>query len=184
GVVAQNYPLFEHLRVIDNLILGGKVSNLSKAEAKEKALDLLNRFHLFERASFWPSQLSGGQRQRVAILQQLMVERYFLIMDEPFSGLDPNAISAVLGFIDEVANSHELNTIIVISHDIRSVMIAAEKIYIMGRDFDSSGNITRGAHIIEEVDLLEAGIAWKDNPKELPEFSSLMNRIEDTFKRI
>ncbi|MCP4113569.1 MAG: ABC transporter ATP-binding protein [Desulfobacteraceae bacterium] len=184
GVVAQHYPLFEHLTVLENLVLAAKVSRVSVKKAKNKAYDLLNRFELHERADFWPSQLSGGQRQRVAILQQLMVERFFLIMDEPFSGLDPNAVNAVIKFVNEVAHSHELNTIIIISHDIRSVVTIADRIHILGRDFDKTGNIVRGAHITEEIDLLELGIAWKDNIKELPEFNSLVNEIEDKFTRI
>ncbi|MDH4128552.1 MAG: ATP-binding cassette domain-containing protein [Spirochaetota bacterium] len=184
GVVAQNYPLFEHLSVLDNLILAGTASKLAKKESKEKAVELLNRFGLEERASFWPAQLSGGQRQRIAILQQLMVERYFLIMDEPFSGLDPKAITILLDFISEVANTNELNTIIIISHDIRSVVISADRIYILGRQYDSKGNLIRSAHITEEIDLLEMGLAWQDKIKELPRFNSLVNEIEEKFMRI
>ncbi len=88
GVVWQEYSLFNHLTVLGNLIVGGRVSGISSKEARDKALDLLNRFDMSERHNFWPSQLSGGQRQRVAILQQIMVNRLFLVMDEPFSGLD------------------------------------------------------------------------------------------------
>ncbi len=184
GVVAQNYPLFEHLSVVNNLVLAGGVSKLSKSEAKEKALGLLQRFGLHDRRNYWPSQLSGGQRQRISILQQLMIERFFLIMDEPFSGLDPSAIKEITVFINEVAHSHELNTILIISHDIRSVVTIADEIFILGREFNQKGELVRSAHIIEKVDLLDLDLAWQEGIRQLPEFSSLVNELEDKFSRI
>lgn len=184
GVVAQHYPLFDHLTVLDNLILGAISSHLLRKEARDHAYELLNRFDLYDRANFWPAQLSGGQRQRVSILQQLMVKRFFMIMDEPFSGLDPNAIGRMLSFIEEIAHSHELNTIIIVSHDIRSVLSIADRIYILGRKFDETGNIVRGAHIIEEIDLLKIGLAWQPGIKKLPQFISLVNEIEDKYAGI
>ncbi len=184
GVVAQNYPLFEHLSVVNNLVLAGGVSKLSRSEAKEKALGLLQRFGLHDRRNYWPSQLSGGQRQRISILQQLMVERFFLIMDEPFSGLDPSAIKEITVFINEVAHSHELNTILIISHDIRSVVTIADEIFILGRKLDQKGDLVRSAHIVETVNLLDLGLAWQDGIRQLPEFNSLVNQLEDKFSRI
>ena len=184
GVVAQHYPLFEHLTVEDNLIIAGKGSGISSKEAKDKAHDMLTRFGLYERKGFWPSQLSGGQRQRVAILQQVIGNRLFLIMDEPFSGLDPRALHDVVDLIKELAGAHELNTILVISHDIRAVMRIAEKIHILGREFDDQGNMVRGAHFVEHINLLEKHIAWENNIRELPQFNHLVNEIEDKFEKI
>ncbi|MBI2569823.1 MAG: ABC transporter ATP-binding protein [Candidatus Schekmanbacteria bacterium] len=182
GVVAQHYPLFAHLTVLQNLSLAGRASGMAGRLARQQAMELLGRFRLDDRARFWPSQLSGGQRQRVAILQQLMVNRFFLVMDEPFSGLDPNAIGAVTDFVREVSNAHELNTLLIISHDIRSVVAICDRVHLLGRAFDESGRRQRAAHVVRELDLLASGIAWSDNPKALPVFHELVNDIEATFK--
>ena len=89
GVVAQNYPLFEDRSVMDNLLLGGRQGGLSRSDAQKKAMEILERFGLSHRANVYPMQLSGGQRQRAAIAQQLLCSSHLLILDEPFSGLDP-----------------------------------------------------------------------------------------------
>jgi len=184
GIIAQDYPLFAHLTVIKNLVLAGKQAGLNSKEASEKAREMLQLFGLLEREKYWPSQLSGGQRQRVAMLQQVMVGRPFLLMDEPFSGLDPSAINDVITLIRELAGSDELNTMVIITHDIRSAVRISEKIHLLGRKLDKEGNKIRGAHFVENIDLLEMGIAWKDNIKELPDFNSLVNKIEDKFEII
>lgn len=184
GVVAQNYPLFEHLTVMENLTLAGRRASASAKEAGEKATALLERFRMADRAHFWPSQLSGGQRQRIAILQQVIVGRLFLIMDEPFSGLDPKALHGVLDLIRELATSHELNTILIITHDIRSAVRIGERLHIMGREFDAAGQLVRGAHIVDSIDLLAMGVAWSPNIRQLPQFNEIVNDIEDRFERI
>src|SRR4051812_45883414 len=92
GVVAQNYPLFTHRKVIGNLVVAGRRAGLSSAQATARARELLRQFGLEEHENKYPVQLSGGQRQRVSIAQQFMCSEYFLLMDEPFSGLDLNAV--------------------------------------------------------------------------------------------
>src|SRR5205814_714626 len=84
GVVFQRYPLFEDLTVLDTLVVPARNSGMSKAEAKKKALRYLDEFNLVRQGLAWPVQLSGGQRQRVAILQQLMRDRHFIILNESF----------------------------------------------------------------------------------------------------
>src|SRR5438552_12784411 len=84
GVVFQKYPLFEDLNVLQNLIEPAvRVGKMSPAEAKDRALQYLDKFDLLGQGLSWPAQLSGGQRQRVAILQQLMTNKHFIILDEP-----------------------------------------------------------------------------------------------------
>src|SRR5262249_55242809 len=92
GVVFQDYPLLRHRTVEDNLEIAGKIGGLDADDARKRTRELLKTFGLTERASFYPAQLSGGQRQRAAIAQQLVVPRQLLLMDEPFSGLDPAAL--------------------------------------------------------------------------------------------
>src|SRR5205814_292625 len=118
----QNYPLLRHRTVLSNLELAGAANGMARGDARKRALELLERFCLAERARFYPAQISGGQRQRVAIAQQLMHPKHLLLMDEPFSGLDPAALEQVMHLVVEVANMDELNTILIVTHDIRAAM--------------------------------------------------------------
>src|SRR5258708_3206653 len=88
GVVAQDFPLFAHRTVRGNLEVAGRQAGLSGEKAAAKAHSFLERFQLLDHAHRYPSQLSGGERQRVAIAQQFMCSEHFLLLDEPFSGLD------------------------------------------------------------------------------------------------
>ena len=89
GVVDQHYPLLAHRRVLENLRVATRRAGLSRHDGRTRAQALLERFELQDLADRWPAELSGGQRQRIAILQQLDCGHTYLLMDEPFSGLDP-----------------------------------------------------------------------------------------------
>ncbi|MDO8463357.1 MAG: ATP-binding cassette domain-containing protein [bacterium] len=164
GVVFQHYPLFERRRVLSNLVVAGRRAGNTRAEATQRAYHYLERFHMADRAMFYPAQLSGGQRQRVAIAQQLMCSEHFIVMDEPFSGLDPIQVQTVVDLIFEVAGMHELNTVIVVSHDVDATVLAADTIWFMGRDRDEHGAIIPGARIQEVIDLVPLGLAWWQSP--------------------
>ncbi len=181
GVVAQHYPLFPHRTVLGNLVVAGSRAGLSRAAAKEKAAGLLRGFGLEDRAKVYPSQLSGGQRQRVAIAQQFMCSEHFLLLDEPFSGLDPIAVDRVSKLLNDVACMHELNTIIVVTHDIAAALEVADTIWLMGRDRDEQGNIIPGARIQESYNLIERGLAWRDGIATTPEFVATLREIRARF---
>ncbi len=181
GVVAQNYPLFAHRSVLGNLLVAGRQAGLSTDAARSKARAFLKRFGLEDRAGLNPSQLSGGQRQRVAIAQQFMCSEHFLLMDEPFSGLDPIAVGHVSELIVEVANLHELNTIIVVTHDISAAIEVADTLWLMGRDRDESGRIVPGARIQGTYDLVERGLAWRKGIATEPAFMELQREIVARF---
>jgi NitT/TauT family transport system ATP-binding protein len=181
GVVAQSYPLFPHRTVIGNLLVAGRQAGLSSEAAREKAESFLTRFRLQDRGKLYPSQLSGGQRQRVAIAQQAMCSEHFLLMDEPFSGLDPIAVDQVAELIGEVANLHELNTIIVVTHDIAAAMEVSDTLWLMGRDRSENGQIIPGARIQETYNLVERGLAWRKGINTTPEFMELMREILARF---
>src|SRR5262249_5311346 len=125
GVVAQNYPLFEHRTVAGNLELAARSAGLSRKDASEKAASYLKQFNLENHADSYPCQLSGGQRQRVAIAQQFLCSERLVLMDEPFSGLDLIAVDKVSRLICEVANSDELNTVIIVTHDVAAAVTVA-----------------------------------------------------------
>jgi NitT/TauT family transport system ATP-binding protein len=181
GVVAQSYPLFAHRTVLGNLIVAGRQAGLPSKEAREKALGFLKRFDIADKARSYPPQLSGGQRQRVAIAQQFMCSEHLLLLDEPFSGLDPLALDHVIGLLNEVACMSELNTIIVVTHDIAAALEVADTIWLLGRDRDKDGNVIPGARIQESYNLIDRGLAWRDGIAATPEFVATMREIRARF---
>lgn len=181
GVVAQRYTLFQHRTVLSNLLVAGAQGGLSRKDARAKAMSFLERFHLHTHAHRYPPQLSGGQQQRVAIAQQFMCSEHFLLMDEPFSGLDPLAVDRVAELIAEVASLHELNTIIVVTHDIAAAMEVSDTLWLMGRDRDEKGNVVPGARIQETYDLIERGLAWRKGVNTTREFMDLLREILERF---
>lgn len=184
GVIQQNYPLFEHRTIYGNLDISAMVKYKDKKERGDRINDILHRFDLDKRKDFYPIQLSGGQRQRAAIAQQILCSNNFLLMDEPFSGLDPIMISKVSNLIVEVANMHELNTIIIVSHDILSTTAISDTLWVMGRDRNENGEVIPGAKIKYEYDLIQKGLAWRPNIESVPEFNSLCNELRGLFPNL
>lgn len=171
GVVFQRYPLFDDRTVLQNLMEPAQNGGLSKQAAKEKALQYLEEFNLSEQAKSYPLQLSGGQRQRVAISQQLIQDRHYIILDEPFSGLDPNNTLNVINLITRVANQHTKNTFIIVTHDITSALIVSDHIYLIGRTKNEGGRI------VKEYDLIKEDLAYRPNIEDLPRFAELRKEI-------
>jgi NitT/TauT family transport system ATP-binding protein len=181
GVVFQHYPLFEHRKVLANLMIGARRAGKSRAAAQAQARELLERFGLAERAEAWPRELSGGQRQRVAILQQLMCGHTYLLMDEPFSGLDPISKQAACKLITEVSLLDERNTLIIVTHDIREAVKISDTVWLLGRERTPSGEPVPGSRIVEAYDLMERGLAWRPGIERTPEFAAFVRELEDRF---
>ena len=184
GVVFQNYPLLKHRTVLSNLETAAVANGIAGGAAKAQALNLLGRFGLAHRADYYPAQLSGGQRQRVAIAQQMMRKTSLLLMDEPFSGLDPAALEDVMKLLVEVANMDELNTVIVVTHDVRSAMIVSDTLLMLGRDRTPDGKLIPGARIQKTVDLVALGLAWREDVQHDPRFSPLERELKAEFRRL
>lgn len=116
GMVFQQFNLFPHMTVLRNMTIGPmKLLGKSKTEAEEKALTLLNRVGLGDRADAYPSQLSGGQKQRVAIVRALCMDPEVMLFDEPTSALDPEMVGEVLEVMKELAQ--EGMTMVVVTHE-------------------------------------------------------------------
>ena len=116
GMVFQHFNLFPHKTILENMILSPvKVLKTPRAEATERALALLKRVGLEDRAGAYPIQLSGGQKQRVAIVRALMMEPEVMLFDEPTSALDPEMVGEVLEVMKELAN--EGMTMVVVTHE-------------------------------------------------------------------
>ena len=116
GMVFQQFNLFAHLSVRENITLAPvKLKIMTPAEAEEKAMQLLNRIGLAEKADAYPSQLSGGQQQRIAIVRALAMNPDVMLFDEPTSALDPEMVGEVLDLMIQLAE--EGMTLVVVTHE-------------------------------------------------------------------
>ena len=116
GMVFQHFNLFPHMTILQNMTLAPmQLLKKSRAEAEEKAMALLERVGLADRANAYPSQLSGGQKQRIAIVRALCMEPEVMLFDEPTSALDPEMVGEVLDVMKELA--HEGMTMVVVTHE-------------------------------------------------------------------
>ena len=136
GMVFQHFYLFPHLTIMDNLTLAPvKQKLMSEADAKKKAVELLKRVGLEEKAENYPAQLSGGQKQRVAIVRSLMMDPKAILFDEPTSALDPEMVGEVLDTMKELAKQGM--TMVVVTHEMGFAREVADRVIFM-----SDGYIT------------------------------------------
>jgi len=130
GMVFQSFNLFSHLTVLDNLMLAQRVvRKRPSAEARQTALDLLNKVGIPDKADVKPAQLSGGQQQRVAIARALAMNPKVMLFDEPTSALDPEMIKEVLEVM--LALAAEGMTMAVVSHEMGFTRAAAKRVIFM-----------------------------------------------------
>ena len=130
GMVFQHFNLFPHMTILKNMTLAPRqLLKKSKAEAEEKAMTLLKRVGLADRAGAYPSQLSGGQKQRIAIVRALCMEPQVMLFDEPTSALDPEMVGEVLDVMKELA--HEGMTMVVVTHEMGFAREVADRVIFM-----------------------------------------------------
>ena len=130
GMVFQSFNLFAHKTVLQNVMLGPvKVRKVPRQRARERAMELLTRVGIAEKAGSFPAELSGGQQQRAAIARALAMDPKVMLFDEPTSALDPEMIKEVLDVMLELA--HEGTTMIVVSHEMGFARSAARKVAFM-----------------------------------------------------
>ena len=130
GMVFQHFNLFPHMTVLKNLTLGPtELLKKSQAEADKKAMQLLERVGLADRADAYPSQLSGGQKQRIAIVRALCMEPDVMLFDEPTSALDPEMVGEVLDVMKELAQ--EGMTMVVVTHEMGFAREVADRVLFM-----------------------------------------------------
>ena len=177
GVVFQNYPLLKHRTIWSNLKLAA-----SRHGVNDEHIDkLLTRFNLMDKKKQYPHELSGGQRQRIAIIQQMLCNTHFILMDEPFSGLDVKMKHEVCRFIQEVAEVDELNTTIFTTHDIETACMIADTVWVMGYDKDQNGQNIPGARVVQTFNLIERGLAWNPQALSHPNFIPTVREIMALF---
>ncbi len=130
GMVFQSFNLFPHMTVLKNITVAPiKVGGLSEKEAEKKALELLERVGLSEKAEAYPRELSGGQQQRVAIARALAMNPRYMLFDEPTSALDPEMVGEVLEVMKGLA--HSGMTLIVVTHEMGFASEVADRVMFM-----------------------------------------------------
>ena len=130
GMVFQHFNLFPHLSIMQNITLAPvKLKKMTKEQADKKAMELLKRVGLEEKANAYPSQLSGGQKQRIAIVRALAMNPDVMLFDEPTSALDPEMVGEVLDVMKELAN--EGMTMVVVTHEMGFAREVADRVLFM-----------------------------------------------------
>lgn len=130
GMVFQSFNLFAHKTILENVTLGPmKVRRVSKKEAQERAMELLERVGVANQAHKYPAQLSGGQQQRVAIARSLAMEPKVMMFDEPTSALDPEMINEVLDVMTTLAKDGM--TMVVVTHEMGFARKAGDRVIFM-----------------------------------------------------
>ena len=157
GMVFQHFNLFPHMTILENMMLAPmKVKGVSRADAEKKALELLDRVGLKDRADAYPIQLSGGQKQRVAIARALCMKPDIMLFDEPTSALDPEMVGEVLAVMKQLAADGM--TMVIVTHEIGFAREVADRVIFMD-----------GGYIVEEGTPQEVIL----NPKEARTISFL-----------
>ncbi|SDI73740.1 amino acid ABC transporter ATP-binding protein [Alteribacillus bidgolensis] len=130
GMVFQHFNLFPHLTVVENIILAPlKVKKITKTEAEETALPLLDKVGLKDKAHVYPNSLSGGQKQRVAIARALAMNPKVMLFDEPTSALDPELVGDVLAVMKDLAE--EGMTMVVVTHEMGFAKEAGDRVFFI-----------------------------------------------------
>ena len=161
GFVDQKYTLFRNKTVYQALIFASRLRNTTKAEKHEEIMSYLKDWGLEKQKDQYPCELSGGQRQRTAIIEQIFSSGHYMVLDEPFSGLDVGNIEDVKNAFNLIKSTHEYNTIIYSTHDIELAVELADSIYVIGYP-TADGVTAEYGTIVKHFDMKELNLAWKD----------------------
>lgn len=176
GVIFQNYYLFEWRSVYQSLLLAAKQNKSLKGKEKDAIEEYAAHFELKDHLLLYPQQLSGGQRQRASIIQQLLKGSDFLLLDEPFSGLDVCVLDKVVELLIDVSLSDELKTLIIVSHDIITTVAISDTVFILGTEPGKQGSTIK-----KEIDLIERDLTWKEDIKKEKAFLDTVEEIKSVL---
>ncbi len=160
GFVDQKYTLFRNKTILQALKFALRTSNLSEAEKQSKIETYIKEWGLEKVKNQYPNELSGGQRQRTAVIEQIFSSGNYMIMDEPFSGLDVGNVEDVKRSIHKIGEDHTLNTVIFSTHDIELAVSLADSIYVIGYP-TINGKLENYGTIVGHFDLKAMHIAWQ-----------------------
>jgi ABC-type nitrate/sulfonate/bicarbonate transport system ATPase subunit len=173
GVIFQDYYQFGWRTVRQSLLLAAQ-RNKALAGKEEAAIrEYTLRFDIADVLGRYPAQLSGGQQQRVCIIQQLLKGSDFLLLDEPFSGLDVCVLDKVMELLLQVSLSDDLKTLIIVSHDIATAVAISDTVLVLGREAGLEGST-----IVREIDLMERGLAWQKEVQQEKAFAETVREIK------
>jgi ABC-type nitrate/sulfonate/bicarbonate transport system ATPase subunit len=183
-MVPQHYPMFDYMTVAQNLQVAGKMGGLTRTQINEKASGYIELFSLKDHLAKYPKELSGGTKQRVAIVRQLMCATNYMVMDEPFSGLDPIMKKAAQEAIVKLSQLDTYNTVILVTHDVTEGLTVADTCWMMGYELDDSDKRIGGARILHHFDLAELGFAWREDLDHDPKFLEFVREVKDKFRTL
>ena len=188
GMVFQHFNLFPHLSILDNITLAPRlVRGVDRATAEKKAMELLERVGLAEKAKAYPQQLSGGQKQRVAIVRSLAMEPKVMLFDEPTSALDPEMVGEVLDVMKDLAKNGM--TMVVVTHEMRFARdVASRVLFLEGGRIAEEGSpmaifgAPKGERLKEFLSKVELPIMRKavlaDGEVDLTEARAILSTLE------
>lgn len=174
GVIFQNYYQFGWRTVHQSLMLAVRQNKALSGQEEDTIRTYAAQFELSDVLSRYPSQLSGGQQQRVSIIQQLLKGSNFLLLDEPFSGLDVCVLDKVIELLLQVSLSDELKTLIIVSHDISTAVAISDTVFILGKKDGKEGST-----LVREIDLIERDLAWKKDVRTEKVFADTIREIKE-----
>jgi len=174
GVIFQNYYQFGWRTVRQSLLLAARKNPLLSGKEEDAIREYAGRFDIADVLQQYPAQLSGGQQQRVSIIQQLFKGSNFLLLDEPFSGLDICVLDKVTELLLQVSLSDELKTLIIVSHDIATAVAISDTVFILGRVAGAEGST-----LVREIDLIDRGLAWRRDLREDKVFLDTLAEIKE-----
>jgi ABC-type nitrate/sulfonate/bicarbonate transport system ATPase subunit len=176
GLIFQSYYLFEWRTIQQSLMMAAKQNSALNGKEKEAIKLYAESFSLTDHLNKYPEQLSGGQRQRVSIIQQLLKGSDFLLLDEPFSGLDVCVLDKVVDLLLQVSISDELKTLIIVSHDIETAVAISDTVFILGEEDGKPG-----ATIKKEIDLIARDLAWQKDIRKEKNFIEMVGEIKTSL---
>jgi ABC-type nitrate/sulfonate/bicarbonate transport system ATPase subunit len=174
GVIFQNYYQFGWRTVRQSLLLAARRNKALAGKEADAIREYTRRFDVADVLGRYPAQLSGGQQQRVSIIQQLLKGSDFLLLDEPFSGLDVCVLDRVVELLLQVSLSDELKTLIIVSHDIATAVAISDTVLVLGRETGLEGST-----IVREIDLIERGLAWQKEVRQEKAFAETVREIKE-----
>ena len=173
GVIFQNYYLFGWRTVKQSLLLAARKNPVLAGTEEDAIREYAGRFAITDCLHQYPAQLSGGQQQRVSIIQQLLKGSNFLLLDEPFSGLDICVLEKVTELLLQVSLSDELKTLVIVSHDIATAAAISDTVFILGKEVGKEGST-----LVREIDLIERGLAWRHDLRQDAVFLETLAEIK------
>lgn len=159
GFVDQKYTLFRNKTIHQSLLFALRKKQISVSDKNELIKQHLITWGLEKFKNQYPCELSGGQKQRTAIIEQIFSSGHYMVLDEPFSGLDVGNIENVKEAFQLITNEHDLNTIIFSTHDIELAVELADSIYVIGYPTINGQKADYGT-IVMHVDMKKLGLSW------------------------